>query len=340
MHKLFTGDTAADAGRHLRWDLQIFAGEGASSGGEGGGDGSSSTGVQSADAGQNGTMDNLGIPKEKLERYKKRKQTESKPVERATEAVEPAPETAPAEEAPKAEDQKDPDAEWKKALENPEFNQRIQAIVGERVKKMQGVLDALTPALETLGQKYGFDVSDITKMDFAALSKKISEDDSYFEDKAEEMGASTETARRVFQAELAEKRQSMTAQEEMMQRHFADLERQGEILKQKIPNFDLRKEMEDARFRRMVAPGGGWNVEQAFNAIHHDALVQMAQEQAAQRASQALANSVASGRNIPAENGSVQRGAENVRPKLYSQMTPEERAEYKARITGKQPFGR
>lgn len=336
MHKLFTGVYAADAGQHKRWDLQLFAGEGAASGGEGG-DGSSAAGAESG----TDTMDSLGIPKEKLDRYRANKAKQAKPaVSQEADEAEPAPvaeEQAAA--ADQAEQGSDPEAAWNEILKNPEYNSRIQDIVQKRVRSMQNALDALTPALETLGQKYGMDVSDVTKMDLQELSKRINEDDSYFEDRAEEMGSSPETARKVFQAELYEKRREASVNEEMARRHYDDLVRQGELLKAKIPNFDLQRELQDPRFARMTAPGGGWNVEQAFNAVHHDALVKIAQEQAARQASQALSNSIQAGKNIPAENGSVQRSAQGTQTKLYSQMTPEERAVYKAQITGR-PIGR
>ena len=336
MHKLFTGVYAADAGQHKRWDLQLFAGEGAASGGEGG-DGSSAAGAQSG----NDTMDSLGIPQHKLDRYRANKAKQAKPaVSQEADEAEPAP---VAEEKAAASDQaeqgSDPEAAWNEILKNPEYNSRIQDIVQKRVRSMQNALDALAPALETLGQKYGMDVSDVTKMDLQELSKRINEDDSYFEDRAEEMGSSPETARKVFQAELYEKRREASVNEEMARRHYDDLVRQGEELKAKIPNFDLQRELQDPRFARMTAPGGGWNVEQAFNAVHHDALVKLAQEQAARQASQALSNSIQAGKSIPAENGSVQRSAQGTQTKLYSQMTPEERAVYKAQITGR-PIGR
>ena len=333
MHKIFTGAIADDAGQRMRWDLQLFAGEGASSGGDGGGDGASA-GAESG----NDSMESLGIPKEKLERYRavKGKPTKKDSQGAIEEQAEPMQDAAAfSYEEPSEAEGDDPEAGWNDILKNPEYNQRIQDIVQKRVANMKSALDALAPALETLGQKYGMDVSDMSKLDFAELSKRISEDDAYFEDRADEMGASPETARRVFQAELAEKRRDLSVQDEMTRRHFDDLLRQAEALKAKIPNFDLDREMQDPRFVRMTAPGGGWNVEQAFNAVHHDALVKLATEQAARQAAQALSNSVQAGKSLPAENGSVQRSASGTQNKLYSQMTPEERAIYKANLIGR-----
>ena len=334
MHKNYSGVLAADAERHMRWDLQLFAGEGASSGGEGG-DGSSAAGPQSSEGGQD-SMEFLGIPKEKLEKYRSAKARQAvKPQAEEPEAVEPeAPkqdDAAAPEETPKEQAQ-----DFDAMLKTPEFNQRVQDIVQRRVANMKASLDALTPALEILGQKYGMDVSNL---DFKALAEKIQSDDSYFESRAEEMGSSPETARKVWQAEQIEKRRESTARDEMLQRHFDDLTRQAEVLKQKYPSFNMEEEMRDARFRRMTMPGGGLNLEQAYTAIHHEEILKAAQEAAVRQAAQALSNSIQSGKNLPAENGSVQRGAVEAQPKLYSQMTPEERRIEKARITGK-PIGR
>lgn len=341
MHKLITGAIADDAGQHMRWNLQLHAGEGASSGGEGSGDGASASGAETG----SDPMGNLGIPKEKLERYRSVKGRQPKAKD-SQGAIEAEPQAAPAvqDDAAPAEEpsqQEDPEAAWNEILKNPDYNTRIQDIVQRRVANMKASLDALAPALETLGQKYGMDVSDMSKLDYAELSKRISEDDAYFEDRADEMGSSPETARRVFQAELAEKRRDLSVQEEMQRRHFDELVRQGEALKAKIPGFDLQRELEDPRFFRMTAPGGGWNVEQAFNAIHHDELMNAAREAATRQAAQAISNNIQAGKNLPAENGTVQRTAQATTTKLYSQMTPEERAIYKQNLkNGNITFGR
>ena len=334
MHKIYSGVLAADAERHMRWDLQLFAGEGASSGGDGG-DGSSTSG----EAAGTDSMESLGIPKEQLEKYRSAKARQAVKPQVEEPAVEPeAPEQ---DDAAALEEEKASQApNWDEALKDPEFNKRVQDIVQRRVANMRGTIDALTPALETLGQKYGMDVSDVSKPDFiSALVEKISSDDSYFENRAEEMGSSPETARKVFQAELAEKRREESVRDEMYRRHFDDLIRQGEELKQVFPDFDIQKALDDDRFRRMTSPGGGLTVEQAYYALHHKEIMKATQEATARQAAQAISNNIQSGKNLPAENGSVQRAAVEAQTKLYSQMTPDERRIYKAQLTGK-PIGR
>ena len=338
MRKNLSGVLADDAGRHMRWDLQLFAES--ASGGESG-EGASVSADQATESG-NDPLDSLGIPKEKLERYRSIKgmQPKEDPVGRSEDGAQPvqddgqfrtndsgiaglpssgsccgrsvdpkseiSTEQAAAPEEPSQAEGQDPDAEWDGILRNPEFNRRIQDIVQKRVAGMKASLDSLAPVIETLGQKYGMDVSDISKMDLGELAKHVTED--------AETGAIAE------------------AQEQVSRRHFEELVRQAEILREKIPNFDLQRELQDPRFARMTAPGGGWTVEQAFNAVHHDALLRIAAEQAARQAARALSNSVQAGKNLPAENGSVQRSATGMETKLYSQMSPEERRRYKEQL--------
>lgn len=206
----------------------------------------------------------------------------------------------------------DPDTGWDGILGNPEYNRRIRDIVQKRVSGMKASLEALAPVIETLGRKYGMDVSDLSKADLGELARRVAGD-----------------------AETAPGDEA----EQERRRYFDDLVRQGEALREKIPNFDLQRELQDPRFARMTAPGGGWTVEQAFNAVHHDALVKIAAEQATRQAAQALSNSVQAGKNLPSENGSVQRSATGTETKLYSQMTPEERRGYKEQLrSGKLRF--
>ncbi len=306
------------------WNLQLFA-EGASAGE--GGDGGAATGATTADAAQDG-MENLGIPKEKLERYRasKAKRAQAAPVQEDEPAAEP--ETQPTQAAAAAQEEEqtpDYDAEWDKITKNPEYNKRIQDIVGNRVKGMKAQLADLAPVLETLGQKYGMDVTDLSKMDFKALAEAVNKDDSYFEDAAADLGSSSATARRVWEAELAEKRKDLTAREEMESRHEENLRQQAAAFSQKLPGFDLAREMMNPQFARMVGPGGGFSVEQAFNAVHHDAIVSYEKEMAAKQALKSVSNAVKSGKSMPVENGSVPRAASESTTKLYSQMTPQER---------------
>ena len=372
MQKMISGVIADDAGRHLRWDLQLFA-EGAT-GGEGTGEGTPA----SADQGQTGersldrlgmtsdeidSIEDLGIPKERLERYKavrgrKDPSTALRSAQDDTEDPSTLLRSAqddtedPSTALRSAQDDRggeDPDAKWDGILKDPEYNRRIQDIVQKRVSGMKASLEALAPVLETLGQKYGMDVSDIRKMDLEELPKHVAEEFPPHQSasltashgssvttqgttSSVSLSADTFPSRGRLEGQDQGEAVKESGEEQARRRYFDDLVRQGELLKEKIPNFDLQRELEDPRFARMTAPGGGWTVEQAFNAVHHDALVRIAVEQAAREAARALSNSVQAGKSMPVENGSVQRSAIGTETKLYSAMSPEERAAYKKQL--------
>lgn len=335
-------------------DLQLFA-DGAS-GGDGAGAGASAgvsaadagqpTGVNAADAGQNiqhRTLEDLGVPKDKAEKYRARKGSKAAPGT-ATEAAAAAPladnaavqEEAAAPQAAAAEAAAAPGITWDDVVKNPAFNQKMQEVISARVKPIQAKLDSLSPALEVLGKKYGIDTSDISRLDVKALSDAVTGDSAYYEDAAAELGVDLETAKTIKNLESRAKRSEAQArqslQEAMMRQHFEKLQTEAEALKRELPSFDLKAEMQNPQFVRMTSPEGGLTVAQAFHALHYREIEQAKAQQAAKDAARALSNAIQSGRQMPRENGATGKAASSVAPKLYSQMNPAERAEYKRRL--------
>lgn len=335
-----------------KFDLQFFA-DGAA-GGDGAGSGASAgvaaadagqPGVNSAAAGQTKTLEELGVPKEKAERYRAKKgvravppaeQVVAAPAVNAEPAVQgntvPAAEQVAAADTPAAPQ----GITWDEAMKNPEFNRKMQETVNLRVKKMQAMFDGLSPALEVLGKKYGFDTSDLSKLDVKSFSEAITGDSSYYEAAAADLGTDVQTAMRVrqkeSQAERATAQAERTMQEIKMRQHFEKLRTDAEALKKDIPAFDLDKELQNPQFLRMTSPEGGLSVAQAYHALHYKEIAQARAAQTARDVAQALSNSIQSGRQMPQENGATAKSASSVMPKLYSQMNPAERAEYKRRL--------
>lgn len=340
MHEIYTGVIADDADRHF-WDLQRFADGGA----PGGGEGDSAAGVTSADAGQSDGLDNLGIPKEKLDRYRAYKARNPQPkAEEPAREAEPQAEQAAAAEEPKqpepAVEEESPDADLDKTMDRPEVKKRIQDIIRKRVASFEDQQQKIAPILEIIGQKYGLDVSDLSKLDFADLANRVANDESFFEGKAEELGSSPETAKRVFEAELSEKRKALEEQNNSLKAHFEGLQAQANELAQRIPGFNLMDELTDRRFVALVSPELGFSVEEAYNAIHHDEIVRQRDAMAVAAAKRAATNTVMAGKSMPSENGTVSRSSEESRPKLYSEMNPAERAEWLKAMKAKGSTGR
>ncbi len=323
------------------FSLRFF--DGAAAGGDGGGDGGASgTGVQTGDAGQTQTaertLEDLGVPKDKAEKYRARKAARPQPQ---TTDEDPPPEDAGAEAQAAAA----PGLDWDALRQNPEFNTRMQEIVTQRTKKMRGALDSLGPALELLARQYGvqYDPANPGDADYQALAKAVTEDDRYYEDRASDMGVDVETAKRIERLEADKRRNDAREQKQQqdlkLQQHIASLRQQAEAMKQKYPGFDLDAELKHPVFFRMTSPGGGVSVEDAYWAVHHNEIAQAKQAQTAQVVASALSKSVQAGRNMPQENGTRARASGGAVNKLYSQMTPAERAQYKADLkAGRRKF--
>ena len=85
--------------------------------------------------------------------------------------------------------------------------------------------------------------------------------------------------------------------------HLDALTREGEKLRELYPGFDLRRELENPAFRRLVAPGSGIDLRTAFEAVHRDELVPAIMAYAVKKAEEKLAGAVRSGSIRPLENG-------------------------------------
>ena len=314
-----------------KWlNLQLFAGEGA---GDGGSDGAT-TGESAVDPGQQRLLE-LGVPKEKLRKnraYQAPAKAESTPAK-----AEPNQQPPSATENPAEEPKTEPQARmtWEEIMADPEYNKQMQAVVQSRLRTAKGAEDTLgklTPALELLARKHGQDPANI---DYDALAKSISDDESFYEDKALEMGVSVETAKKIDQQERdtarQQREQERTLEQQKFQQHIIKLEQQGEALKRVFPNFDLRKELQNPAFARMTSPNVGISVEDAYYAVHRNEIQAASMQVTAQKTAEKISNAIRSGSNRPAENGTTGQ-APSVTTFDYRNMSPEQRKSLKDRI--------
>ncbi|MEE0968152.1 MAG: hypothetical protein U0M06_02110, partial [Clostridia bacterium] len=304
----------------LRLNLQLFAGEGASGTGEGGGQ---ATSGENATVAAEQRLRELGVPEDKI-RKRASKVASNMPTQTAkTEIVEQKTEetkeqSAPAD-TPTEETQGTPARmSWDEIMKDPEYNKQMQAVVQSRLKSAKTAEEnfaKLTPALELLARKYNLDPSN---MDYDALTKAINDDDGYYEDIALEMGVSVETAKKIDMQgrnTAREKAQSeRTLREQMIQQHIDRLEQQGNELKKVFPNFDLRKELENPAFARMTAPGKGiMSVEDAYHAVHRNEIQTAAMQVTAQKTAEKISNAIQAGSRRPDESGTSSQGPSSVR---------------------------
>lgn len=316
-------------------NLQLFAGEGAGGTGDGGGEGAA-TGATSDVADQNQRLRELGVPEEKL-RKRAQKSTvkvpegaiKATPTQKQNDNAQVAADANTQTEATQSQSQTR--LSWDEIMADPEYNKEMQAVVQSRLKSSKAAEEALSklaPALEVLARKHNLDVNN---MDYDALAKAVSDDDTFYEEKALQMGVSVETAKKLDQKERDDARAQRTLEEQKIFQHFQMLEQQGEALKKTFPNFDLRTELKNPAFARMTSPNGGVSVEDAYYAVHRREIQQATIQASAQQAAQKISNSIRSGQNRPDENGATGQ-APSVTTFDYSKASREERDALKRRI--------
>ena len=323
--------------------LQLFAGEGAgASGGEGGGDGAASG--ESGLAAEDQQLLELGVPVEKLR--KRAKKASAKLPEGAVRTTpmqaqeqKPQEQVATAEENP-TEDKTDPTTPkrmtWDEIMADPEYNKQMQATIRARLKNAGAAEEAIAkmaPAIEVLARRHG---QDPANPDYEALAKAISDDDSYYEEMALEQGVTVETAKRLDQEARDRARQQRdqqrTLEEQQIRDHFVSLEKQAESLKKVFPGFDLRAELKNEAFARMLAPGKGiMSVEDAYYAVHRKEIDAARSQVIAQQTAQNISNAIQAGTRRPNENGSTGQ-APSVTTFDYSKANRQQRDALKAQI--------
>lgn len=325
--------------------LQLFAGEGggagASAGGEGGGDGAVS-GVSDGVAAEHQRLRELGVPEEKLRRRAQRasaKLPEGAVRTAPKETAKPQEQVATAEPNPteeKTEKATPTRMSWEEIMADPEYNKQMQSVVQSRLKNAktaEETLSKIAPVIEVVARKYGQDPANV---DYDALVKSVNDDDAYYEDKALEMGVSLETAKRIDQQERDHARQqreeARNLEEQKLRNHFMRLEQQGEALKQVFPNFDLRTELQNPVFARMVAPGTGiMSVEDAYHAVHRKEIEAAQSQVIAQRTAEKISNAIQAGSRRPDENGTSGQSP-SVTTFDYSKASREQREALKREI--------
>jgi hypothetical protein len=325
----------------LKLSLQFF-GEGAgASGGDGASDGAA-TG-ENATAAAEQRLRELGVPEAKARKNasKVASKMPSQPVAAEAPDEDTNVESATTKDTPTTEDAKSEGVStnrmsWDDIMADPEYNKQMQSVIKSRLRSAKDAeenLSKITPALELLARKHGLDIANI---DYDALAKAINDDNSYYEEKALEMGVPVEMAKKfdVQERDIArEKAQAeRTLQEKAYEEHFSKLETQGEDLKKVFPSFDLRKELQNPIFARMTAPGKGiMSVEDAYRAVHRKEIEAAQSQVIAQKTAQQISNSIQAGYRRPDESGASSQ-APSVSTFNYKTASKEQRLALKQRI--------
>jgi hypothetical protein len=289
------------------WHLQLFAGEGGDGGSAGTGAGAAQTGVAGA-AAPNGSM-----------------------------AQEPGvPGTAPAGAAAGTAQEEETFESLAKGKYKKDYDASVQRIVRDRLKgsqKTRELVQKLQPALQMLGQQYGIDASDLDTFDADALTQKLLDDKTYYEQEAVEKGLPVDTVISMHRMERENARlrasEEAARHEQENQQHFAQLVQQFDGVKQIYPGADLEQELDNPAFAQLIA--NGVDARAAFEVAHLDEIQRGAMAYAVQTSAAKLSASVQANRRRPAENAAGRQAPASA-PFDPRNLTPAQREDIRRRV--------
>ncbi|MDD3369130.1 MAG: hypothetical protein PHP50_09635 [Lachnospiraceae bacterium] len=303
--------------RKLLFNLQLFA----DGGGDGGDGGSADAAGEATGVNVSGEEIPASIPEKAKNTYKK-----------AMEKIKPAaPEPEQLEQTttePKTEEERKTYADLIKSDEyREEHKAYMEKTIGERLKKYKGIEDQYgkaKEALEIVASKYGVNPTEENFLD--DLKEKIEADDSYYEKYATEHDVSTAEARRIVTMERkvsqldAEKKNQ--EKQELIRQQISAIRQSAEKTKAQFPQFDLEKEMQDERFRKLCFTNNG-DTSSAYMACHWQDVIPATVQMASRQVKQQTVNAIAANKARPIENGIVS-GAPSVVTQDFSKMNLKE----------------
>ena len=205
-------------------------------------------------------------------------------------------------------------------------------IVKERLKnskQAESQLQALSPAIERLAQKYGVDPTDQN-----ALTQAILNDNDHYEQEALEKGLPVETVKELDrmkrEADALRVQQVQRARDERIQGRFNELAAEFPAMKELYPSFDMAQELGNPKFAYLVDPDGPvkFSLKEAYQAVHGEEILAAGMQYADQKGAQKVARSIQANARRPSENGMGNVGASQTQQRPLSQMTQAEKSAY------------
>lgn len=211
------------------------------------------------------------------------------------------------------------------------YAEQFQQAFNRRFKEVKGMEQSLTdqkPILDMLMQRYK-----IADGDMGKLQKAIEEDNTYWQEAADEQGLTVEQykAMQKLERENAELRamRQRQAGEQQAQQQLAKWMQEAEGMKSLYPNFDLRTEIANREFQGLLK--SGIPVQKAYELIHMDEIKAAAARSAAQTASAQMQASIKAKAARPAENGTSSQSAVIVKNDVGN-LSRADRAEIARRV--------
>lgn len=194
------------------------------------------------------------------------------------------------------------------------YQKKVQDTIRRRLRANQEDLSRyqrLIPTLELLGKRYGLTPDDQGHYDPCALQEALQTDAKRHEAK--------------------ERKDAISRQlhEAQSRRQAVQWARQAQALQELYHGFDLRKELKDPQFKRLMQ--AGVDLRAIYELRHKEELLPAAMAYAAKAVEQRLSNKLAAAGSRPAENGCTARSAA-VSQKDVSKFTRQDRLDIIRRV--------
>ena len=213
------------------------------------------------------------------------------------------------------------------------YGRDVQGAIKERFKNQADAnekLNSLEPMLKVLRERAGVESNE-------DLVKQVMDDDSLYEDAANEAGMTIPAYKQFMQMkaenEAIKAKEEQDIKDRMLDNHIRGLFEQGQKMKEKYPDFDLNKELKNEKFFRLTSPGVNVSVEDAYFAVHHKELAPQMMAYGMQRARVQMGQTLQAQQRRPAEGAMRSQGTAAAEMKIDpSKLTRKEREEIKRQV--------
>ncbi len=258
----------------------------------------------------------------------------------ATETPE-APAEGEQQAAPAADDNQVGEESWDSLIKGKykkEYGSAVHNAVAKRLKNqqdLQGRLKSIDPIVQAMSQKYGIQSNPDGTVPIDKLQQAIDADNSLYEDEAYKRGISVDELKHIKSLERENAQLKQAEQSATNRMIIDDLQRQGEALKEMYPDFDLKTELDNADFGRLLSvlqkSGAADAVRTAYEVTHRDEIMSGAMAYAVQRTKEKAAKSIQSGLKRPAENGTTGQATSQIGEVDPSKLTSAQLKDYISR---------
>lgn len=206
------------------------------------------------------------------------------------------------------------------------YTEDTQRIINQRfaqTKSLQEQLDAASPVLDLMLQRYGIEDGDMD-----ALMEAINADNGYWEQAAEDAGMSVEQYKEFqrMERELQAANEQLRRQQGQQQanRQMQQWYTEGEALKQLYPSFDIQRESQNPAFLSLLR--AGTPMKTAYEVVHMDEIKAGVARSTAQAAERQITSNIRARGQRPAETGTTAQATFTVKDDV-SKLTKKDRAE-------------